>query len=69
MATRDLQKRINKIAGSRQNMNGAGAGGRLVAKREKTEGGGTKVVAGKTQLGSRNQRYRDLRVSLGLSAG
>lgn len=24
MATRDLQKRINKIAGSRRNMNGAG---------------------------------------------
>lgn len=69
MATRDLQKRINKIAGSRRNMNGAGVGARLVAKREKAEGGGTKVVAGKSQLGSRNQRYRDLRRAFGLSAG
>ena len=69
MATRDLQKRINKIAGSRRNMNGAGVGARLVAKREKAEGGGTKVVADKSQLGSRNQRYRDLRRTFGLSAG
>lgn len=50
-------------------MNGAGVGARLVAKREKAEGGGTKVVAGKSQLGSRNQRYRDLRRAFGLSAG
>ena len=69
MARRDLQARINRTAGSRRNMNGAGAGGRLVTRRVKTEGGGTKTVAGKSQLGSRNQRYRDIRVSFGLSAG
>lgn len=64
-----LQNRINRTAGSRQNMNGAGAGGRLVTKRAKTAGGVTKTVVGKTQLGSRNQRYRDLRSAFGLSAG
>ena len=69
MARRDLQARINQTAGSRRNMNGAGIGGRLVTRRVKAEGGGTKTVAGKSQLGSRNQRYRDLRVSFGLSAG
>lgn len=63
-----LQNRINRTAGSRQNMNGAGAGGRLVTKRAKTAGV-TKTVVGKTQLGSRNQRYRDLRSAFGLSAG
>ncbi|MCS2341085.1 MULTISPECIES: hypothetical protein [Bacteroidaceae] len=42
-------------------MNGAGAGGRLVARR-----GGE---AGTSQLGSRRQRYSDLRTSFGLSGG
>nr|DAS98540.1 MAG TPA: hypothetical protein [Caudoviricetes sp.] len=42
-------------------MNGAGAGGRLVARR-----GGQ---AGQSQLGSRRQRYADLRVSMGLNGG
>lgn len=42
-------------------MNGAGAGGRLVAKR-----GG---AAGTSQLGSRRQRYSDIRSSFGLSSG
>lgn len=39
--------------GPRRNMNGAGAGGRLVARR-----GGT---AGTSQLGNREQRRADLR--------
>lgn len=45
-------------------MNGAGAGGRLVARRRNG-----RTVAGQSQLGSRNQRYRDLRSAFGLSAG
>lgn len=40
-------------------MNGAGAGGRLVANRRGT--------ASATQLGSRRQRYSDLRTSFGSS--
>lgn len=43
--------------GPRRNMNGAGAGGRLVARR-----GG----AGTTQLGNRDQRRYDLRVAFGV---
>lgn len=55
---------MDKIAGPRQNMNGAGAGGRLVAKRVK----GTKntVLAkdyGRSQLGNREQRRADLRTA------
>ena len=42
-------------------MNGAGAGGRLVPGR-----GG---AAGTSQLGSRRQRYSDVRVAYGLSGG
>ena len=42
-------------------MNGAGAGGRFVARR-----GGE---AGTSQLVSRRQRHSDLRTSLGLSGG
>ena len=45
--------------GQRRNMNGAGVGGRLVARRNGTG----------TQLGNRNQRYRDLRIAFGLSGG
>lgn len=44
--------------GPRRNMNGAGAGGRLVARR-----GGE---AGTTQLGNRDQRWYDLRVAFGV---
>lgn len=44
--------------GPRRNMNGAGAGGRLVARR-----GGT---AGTSQLGSRDQRRYDLRLAYGV---
>lgn len=42
-------------------MNGAGSGGRLVARR-----GGT---AGTSQLGSRRQRYSDIRAAYGMSTG
>jgi hypothetical protein len=42
-------------------MNGAGVGGRLVARR-----GGT---PGTSQLGSRRQRYSDIRIANGLSGG
>lgn len=44
-------------------MNGAGAGGRLVAKREKSTG---RVVGGKSQLGNREQKRNDLRYALGV---
>lgn len=43
-------------------MNGAGAGGRLVARRNKATG---LVTAGRTQLGSREQRRADLRAAFG----
>lgn len=52
--------------GPRRNMNGAGAGGRLVTRRNRTTG---RAQAGRSQLGSRRQRYSDLRVALGLSGG
>lgn len=44
--------------GPRRNMNGAGAGGRLVANRRAT--------ASATQLGNRDQRRYDLRVAYGV---
>jgi len=45
-------------------MNGAGLGGRLVAAR------GNQAAQGRTsQLGSRRQRYSDIRSALGLSQG
>lgn len=44
--------------GPRRNMNGAGAGGRLVANRRGT--------ASATQLGNRDQRRYDLRVAYGV---
>ena len=43
-------------------MNGAGAGGRFVAKRNRATG---LVTAGGTQLGSREQRRADLRAAFG----
>ena len=50
-------------------MNGAGAGGRLVARRVKdTQGRTVGAIAGQTQLGNRDQRRNDLRVAFGLSA-
>lgn len=65
-----IQRRITNNYGPRRNMNGAGAGGRLVAKRQKDANGRVvRVIAGQSQTGSRNQKYRDLRVAMGLSAG
>lgn len=60
-----LQKQINRVTGVSSNANGAG-NLRLVAKRDKETG---KVIEGKTQAGSRNQRYRDIRAAQGLSTG
>lgn len=48
--------------GQRRNMNGAGRGGRLVARRDSTTG---RVLAGRTQLGNREQRRNDLRAAFG----
>ncbi len=48
-------------------MNGAGSGGRLVARRDKTTGRAEKT--GRSQLGSRRQRYSDIRAAHGLSTG
>lgn len=67
----DIQKRINKTAGQRQNMNGAGAGGRFVASRNGSKAPSQTVNRGKAkvQLGSRRQRWQDLRAAMGLSTG
>lgn len=62
----DIQRRINATAGSRRNVNGAGPGGRLVTYRDRNTGW---AQAGRSQLGNRNQRYRDIRASMGLSTG
>ena len=63
-----VQRQINNNYGTRRNMNGAGAGGRLVTKR--TPNG---VVKGQSQLGNRSQRAYDLRATfagtLGISVG
>lgn len=45
-------------------MNGAGAGGRLVARR--TSAG---VVAGRSQLGNREMRRQDLRIAFRVAGG
>lgn len=57
-----LKARISATAGPRRNMNGAGAGGRLVANRQRNS-------SSMSQLGNRSQRYRDIRKAFGLSAG
>lgn len=63
-----IQRRINNKYGTRRSMNGAGSGGRLVARREKNSNGRVMgVQAGKSQLGNRSQRYNDIRVALGLT--
>lgn len=64
MAT--TQRRINNNYGPRRNMNGAGMGGRLVTRRDRVTG---RAQAGQPQLGNRNQRYRDIRASMGLTTG
>ena len=60
-----MQRSINSDSGPRRNMNGAGVGGRLVTRR----GGTGRAEAGSSMLGSRRQRYGDIRRSLGLSQG
>lgn len=60
-----IQRQINNNAGPRRNMNGAGVGARLVTRR-KANG---RADAGKAGLGSRRQRYSDLRAAFGLSPG
>lgn len=62
-----IQRQINNNYGTRRNMNGAGSGGRLVARRDKNTG--RAESSGRSQLGSRRQRYSDVRSSLGLSTG
>lgn len=62
-----IQRQINSNYGSRRNMNGAGAGGRLVARRDRNTGRAENT--GRSQLGSRRQRYSDIRASMGLSTG
>lgn len=60
------QKFINNNYGPRRNMNGAGAGGRLVARRNAKTG---IAEEGRSQLGNRDQRYKDIRAYFGLSTG
>lgn len=48
-------------------MNGAGSGGRLVARRDRTTGRADNT--GRSQLGNRRQRYGDIRAAFGLSQG
>lgn len=62
----ELQRSINRTSGPRRNMNGAGAGGRLVTRRNRATG---RAEAGSSMLGSRRQRYSDVRSSLGMSGG
>lgn len=57
----------------RQNMNGAGAGGRLVGKRDNNPNGTrsknrmkAQDIGNKSQLGSREQKRYDLRKALGV---
>lgn len=64
-----IQKQINTLYGTRRNMNGAGSGGRFVAKRN-ADGS---ISAGRSQLGNRSQRAYDIRKAfsgmLGISVG
>lgn len=47
-------------------MNGAGAGGRLVTRRV-GQGMARRLVSGRSQLGSRDQRRWDLRSAFGMN--
>ncbi len=64
-----IQKQINTRYGTRRNMNGAGSGGRLVARRNKDGN----IAAGRSQLGNRSQRAYDVKAAfapiLGISVG
>ena len=62
-----VQRRINNNYGPRRNMNGAGPGGRLVARRDRATGRAENT--GRSQLGNRRQRYGDIRAAFGLSQG
>ena len=58
------QRFINRTSGPRRNMNGAGEGGRLVSRRDKRTGRAEST--GRSQLGNREQRRRDLRAAFGV---
>lgn len=66
MRVETIKKRIEKLYGPRRNQNGAGYGGRFVARRVR----GTEYVPqknkGKSQFGTRKQRRDDLRAALGV---
>lgn len=68
---KDLSQQLNNQYGGGRNYNGANdrKQNRFTAKRITTAGGATKVVAGVQQFGDRKQRYRDIRVALGLQGG
>lgn len=68
---KSLSQQLNKSVGGGRNFNGANdrEQNRFTAKRVKTEGGATKVIAGAQQFGNRKQRYRDIRVAFGLQGG
>ncbi|MBD5357368.1 MAG: hypothetical protein HDR88_10250 [Bacteroides sp.] len=50
-------------------MNGAGAGGRLVARRESGTNNVPTSNYGRSQLGSREQRRQDLRMAFRVAGG
>lgn len=56
------KKEMNRIGGARQNQNGAGAGARLVARREKSGS----VSKGKSSFGTREQKRSDIRSAFGV---
>lgn len=64
MAQTPVQKRINKLMGQAKNQNGAGYGGRKVAKRTGSKRGNTVARSdeGKpqSQFGTRNQKRADI---------
>lgn len=69
MAQTAIQRQINRMAGPRRNINGAGVGARLVARRATNRGTIGSPNRTDSQLGSRRQRYGDIRIALGLAAG
>lgn len=52
--------------GPRRNMNGAGAGGRIVAKRDRITG---RIVDGRTQFGNREKRRYEIRKAMASMPG
>ena len=59
-----IQRQIGNNYAPRRNQNGAGPGGRLVARRQKVNGA-MRVTVGRSQLGNRRQRYSDLVAAFG----